>query len=173
VAAPVAACAQVSAPAHTQVFVGYGWLSNSLNGNSGRHPLSGADVAAGLRLTRNLQAKVEANTYYGTNLQAPQRPDFLLLGVQYGRRAGRLNPWADAMAGMAHANPGWSTAPGPHSQWCVSPAADAGLDYQLTRHTAWRVQGGFVHADFTLQDYLVRKLPNYFARAATGIVVRF
>jgi len=163
----------VSAPAHTQVFVGYGWLSNSLNGNSGRHPLSGADVAAGLRLTRNLQAKVEANTYYGTNLQAPQRPDFLLLGVQYGRRVGRLNPWADAMAGMAHANPGWSTAPGPHSQWCVSPAADAGLDYQLTRHTAWRVQGGFVHADFTLQDYLVRKLPNYFARAATGIVVRF
>src|ERR1019366_6767339 len=94
--------AQSQAPARYQIYGGYAFLSNSLNGVPGSHqPLNGFEGAVAFPSWHRLRFKVDTFAYRGTNLGAPQHPYFFAGGGQYTWRIGRESVFAEVLGESA------------------------------------------------------------------------
>ena len=175
-----ALCAQKQAPQQYQVYGGYSFLSNSLNGVPGaRQGLNGFDADFAFPSWHNLRFKIDTSAYRGTNLGAPQHPYFILGGGQYDYHIHRETLFAEGMAGTGGANKNWG-AGGTLSQTASFAALlGGGLDSSISRHFGIRVEGGFQYSYFalehpsTLEPYRIPGLPTYFGRISSGPVFKF
>src|SRR5580658_6149829 len=106
---PAALHAQSEAPARFQIFGGYSFLSNSLNGVPGSHqPLNGWDAAMAFPSWHRLRFKIDVSGYMGTNLGLPQHPYFILGGAQYTWRFNRESVFVEGSGGVGGANQTWA-----------------------------------------------------------------
>lgn len=166
-----------------QLFGGYSFLSNSLNGVSGSHqPLNGYEVAFAIPPWHNLRFKMNAFQYNGTNLGAVEHPYFVLAGGQYGRKFGREEPFVEALAGVGNVNGDWGANKTIGDTASFSAIVGGGVDTPLSPHFAFRVQGDLQYAYFkqaasrnpgTGVPIYVPGLPTLFGRISSGIVWRF
>jgi hypothetical protein len=179
---------QTSLASRYQLYGGYSLLSNSLNGVSGAHqPLNGWEFAFAIPEWHDLRFKLNAFSYRGTNLGAPQHPYFIMGGGQYGRNFGRESPFAEVMFGVGNVNSSWgannfashaASFPGDTASFAIN--LGGGLDTRLSRRFAFRAQGDFQYSYFQQWAKFVHgapvyvpHLPNYFGRLSTGVVWRF
>jgi hypothetical protein len=172
--------AQSEAPARYQIYGGYAFLSNSLNGVPGSHqPLNGFDASVAFPSWHNLRFKVDVTAYRGTNLGAPQHPYFILGGGQYTWRIGRESVYAQGLGGVGSANQSWGTNNALGQTASFAAFSGGGLDTPLTRHIAFRVDGGFQYSYFALEQvpllvpYRIPGLPTFFGRFSSGLVWQF
>lgn len=159
-----------------QLAAGYSFLSNSFNGHTtgtSHSPLNGWDVAMTYPGPRGLGFKADLSGYYGTSLGSPQRPIFVMGGVQYSRHFGKETGFAEGLVGAGHLNSDWWGGSAPGNTFSFASAAGGGVDLSLSRRTAFRVQGDVQYSNFTIPDDQIHGLPNYFARISTGLVWRF
>lgn len=186
---PAALCAQsgtsaapAEAPVRYQIYGGYSYLSNSLNGVPGsHHGLNGWDAGVGFPAWHNLRFKIDVSAYNGTNLGAAQKPYFIVGGGQYDFHLKRETIFAEGMGGVGGVNKVWGTNfPSPTTGATASFAAVAGggLDTRITRHLAVRVGGDFQYSYFSLNaqysvPYRIAGLPTNFGRVAGGLVWLF
>jgi hypothetical protein len=159
-----------------EFFAGYSFLSNSFNGHSSfvsHQPLNGWEVSFAAPVSRGLSLKASANGYYGTSLGSPQHPIFILGGATYSRHFGKEVGFVEGLAGLGLLNSDWwgGEVPGATKSFAVS--GGGGLDTPLTKGLGFRVQGGLLYANFTINDDQIHGLPNYFARITSGLVWRF
>jgi hypothetical protein len=172
--------AQQEKPVHYQIFGGYSFLSNSLNGVTGsHHPLNGWDTSVAFSQWHNIRFKVDFAGYTGTNLGTPQHTYSILGGAQFSKRIGRETIFADGMAGDGGANLHW---PGPKLQGQTVSFVSfigGGLDTPISHHVAIRVDGGYQYSYFVLNKpiyltpYTIPGLPINFGRLSSGLVFKF
>jgi len=99
------------APATFQVYGGYSYLSNSLNGVPGsHHPLNGFDASIAFNSWHRFRFKIDTSGYFGSNLGSPQSPYFLLGGAQYTVHIRKRFSSMDWVGPEAPAKPGRQTA---------------------------------------------------------------
>ena len=176
---PAALHAQSEAPARYQFFGGYSYISNSLNGVTGSHqPLSGWDASVAFPSWRNLRFKVDVAGYTGTNLGAPQNPYFILAGGQYSKRLGRETLFAEGLIGDGGANKAWGGSVAAGETASFASLLGGGLDTRLSRHFAFRVNGGYQYSYFAIAGsgnvpYRIPGLPTNFGRLSSGLVWLF
>lgn len=174
---------QSSLASRYQLFGGYSYLSNSLNGVSGSHQsLNGWDAAFAIPPWHSLRAKFSAFGYNGTNLGAPQHPYFVMGGGQYGKTFGRESAFVEAMAGSGNANANWAAGGKIGGTASFSAIVGGGLDTPLSRRFAIRVSGDYQYAYFKTflpgvrgapAPTYVPGLPTDYFRLSTGLVWRF
>jgi len=175
--------AQTDFSSRYQLYGGYSFLSNSLNGVSGsQQPLNGYEVAFAIPPWHNLRYKMNLFQYCGTNLGAPQHPYFVLAGGQYGRNFGRENAFVEALARIGNVNANWGANNTIGGTASFSAVLGGGVDTPLSPRFALRIQGDYQYAYFkqvasrvalTGVPTYVPGLPTNFARISTGIVWRF
>lgn len=171
--------AQTEAPSHFQIYGGYSFLSNSLNGVPGyRQALNGWEGAMAFPSWHGLRFKVDATGYSGTNLGAPQKPYFIMGGGQYNRRLGRETVFVEGLAGDGGANKTWAANKAVGETASFVGYMGGGLDTPITRRIAFRVGGGFQYSYFALNGkgetpYRIPGLPTNFGRASSGLVWKF
>ncbi|MGD0735140.1 MAG: acyloxyacyl hydrolase [Terracidiphilus sp.] len=173
-----------SAPPY-QLYGGYSWLSNSLNGTPGSsHPLNGWNAGIAFAQWHHLRFKLDYSMFRGTNLSAPQHPFLILGGGQYDIAFHRERFFAEALVGEAGLNGTWykGSIAGYKDGNTGGTASLAeffggGIDTPIGAHTAFRIEGGVQHTNFNpvgpLPDpapYHMNGLPNYFGRISAGIV---
>ncbi len=175
--------AQTDLSRRYQLYGGYSFLSNSINGVSGSHqPLNGYEVAFAIPPWHDLRFKLNAFQYLGTNLGAAEHPYFVMAGGQYGRNFGKEAAFVEAMAGEGNVNANWGANKTIGDTASFSAVLGGGVDTPLSPHFAFRVQGDLQYAYFKQNaSFLypapaptyVSGLPNYFGRISTGLVWRF
>ncbi len=172
--------AQPEAPARFQIYGGYSFFSNSLNGLPGaRQPLNGWDASMGFPSWHNLRFKVDFSSYTGTNQGAQQKPYFILGGGQYSKRLGRETLFGEGLAGVGGANRYWGANATGGETASFSGLMGGGLDTPIARRIAFRVEGDFQYAYFALGSgkyfvpYRIPGLPTNFARVTSGLVFQF
>jgi hypothetical protein len=173
--------AQPEATAHYQIYGGYSYLSNSLNGvPPARHALNGWDAGIAMGYWHGLRLKIDVSNYLGTNLGAPQHPYFILGGAQYDWHLGRETVFAEGLAGDGGANKEWGENIAVGETAAFSSFLGAGLDTQITRRVAFRVEGGYQYSYFALTPrtgdnipYRIPGLPSNFGRLSSGLVWEF
>jgi hypothetical protein len=172
--------AQSEAHARYQIFGGYSFLSNSLDGVTGsHHPLNGWDASLAFPSWHSLRFKMDVAAYRGTNLGAPQHPYFIMGGGQYTWRIGRESVYAQALMGTGGANKTWAANNAIGETASFVTFAGGGLDTPLARHIAFRVDGGYQYSYFSLQTpvllipYRIPGLPTNFGRISSGLVWQF
>jgi len=176
-----ALCSQSQEPARHEIFGGYTFLSNSINGvPASRQLLNGWDASVALNSWHGIRFKAETFGYSGTNLGAPQKPLFILGGGQYSHRLGRESVFVEGLAGDVGMNKDWGANKSTGETAAFATLLGGGLDSPLTQRFAFRVSAGFVYENIALQGpkpyvipYRVPGLPNFFARLSTGVVWRF
>ena len=170
--------AQTETSAGYQVFGGYTFLSNSINGVPGSHePLNGFDASLAFPAWRDLRFKFDTFRYIGTNLNAPQHVYFLMAGGQYGRNFGRESVFAEGLVGEGGINKNWGANATTGETASFSTLLGGGVDTPLSRHFAMRVNADYQWANFYLAPpqlpnipYRIAGLPNNFARISAGCV---
>jgi len=192
-AAPAVFGQETSLVNRYQMYGGYSWLSNSINGVSGAHQgLNGWEYAFAIPPWHDLRFKLNAFSYRGTNLGAAQHPYFIMGGGQYGKTFGRESPFVEVMFGVGNTGKAdWganneathlAAYPGDTASFAMN--LGGGLDTPISRSFAIRVQGDLQYSYFQQFEKLVGvpphrtpvyvpNLPNYFGRVSTGIVWRF
>jgi len=173
--------AQSEAPARYQVYGGYSYLSNSLNGVTGsHHALNGFDASVAFSSWHRLRFKIDTSGYFGTSLGSPQHPYFILGGGQYTWRIGRESVFVDGLAGVGGANKTWAANGAIGQTASFASLVGGGLDTPLKRHIALRVDGGFQYSYFALikpapnlTPYRIAGLPTNFGRISSGLVWQF
>ncbi len=173
--------AQSKAPDHYQIFGGYSFLSNSMNGVPGsRQPLNGWDAAVAFPSWHGLHFKIDTFGYNGTNLGAPQHVYFIMGGGQYNWHLGRENVFVEGLVGDGGINRDWGANKSPGETASFSTLIGGGIDTPLTRHMAFRAGGDYQYAYFALQGpkpniipYRIPGLPTNFGRISSGLVWRF
>jgi hypothetical protein len=178
---PVTLHSQSEAPAHYQLYGGYTWLSNTMNGFPGaRQSLNGWDVSLAFGSWHSVRFKLDAYGYHGTNLNAPQHALFILAGAQYSHKIRRETVFADGLIGDATLNRNWGPQGTRAATNGFTSLVGGGLDTPITRRFAYRVNGGFQYSYTALigpgpefGPYRVRGLPTYFGRISTGVVWLF
>jgi hypothetical protein len=178
---PLALCAQRESHGRYQLYGGYTFLSNSINGVPGsRQPLNGWDASIAFPAWRSLRFKMETYGYVGTNLNAPQHPYFVMAGGQYGRRFGRESAFVEALVGEGGINANWGADATPGETASFATFLGGGFDTPLARRLAFRIGGGYQWSNFNLAPpgplnipYRIPGLPNNFARLSTGCVWHF
>ena len=172
--------AQSEARARYQIYGGYTFLSNTINGVPGsRQPLNGWDAAVAFPSWHSLRFKIDTYAYRGTNLGAPQHPLFIMGGGQYAWRVKRESVFVEGLLGEAGMNHNWGPNETIGYTASISTYAGGGLDTQLTRHFDFRVSGGLQYAYFNLGSPQVAypfRLPvmsTNFGRISSGLVWRF
>jgi len=174
---------QTAAPSRYQLYGGYTFLSNSLNGVSGSHqPLNGGEMAFAIPPWHNLRFKMAGFAYEGTNLGASEHPYFIMAGGQYGKNFSKESAFVEALAGEGNVNANWGANGTIGDTASFSAIFGGGLDTPLSPRFAFRVQGDFQYAYFKIAasrndntgvPTYVPGLPNYFGRISSGIVWRF
>jgi hypothetical protein len=170
--------AQTVQRAPFQFYGGYSWLSNSFNGVPGSHSaLGGWDASAAFPDWHHLRFKVDISGLNGTNLNAPQHAVFILGGAQYERQFHRELFFAHALFGDVGLNRNWGANGSPGGTASFATVIGGGVDTPLSRHFAFRVEGGLVHTNSALilseKDpipYRIPGLPQDFGRLTAGIV---
>lgn len=173
--------AQWEVQSRYQVYGGYSFLSNSINGVAGsRQPLNGWDASMAFPAWHDLRFKIDAFGYRGTNLGAPQHPYFILGGGQYNWRFRKESVFVEGLIGNGGVNKNWGANGIPSETASFSSLVGGGLDTPLTRHIAYRVGGDFQYAYFALQGplpnlapYRIPGLPTYFGRISSGLLWQF
>jgi hypothetical protein len=172
--------AQSEHPAPFQIYGGYTFLSNSLNGVPGFHQgLNGFDGSVAFPSWHDLRFKLDAFAYRGTNLGAPQHPYFILGGGQYSKRLGRESVFVEGLGGVGGANQSWAANHAIGQTASIAILVGGGLDTPLTQHIAFRVSGGFQYSYFALEHpislvpYRIPGLPTDFGRISSGLVWQF
>jgi hypothetical protein len=175
--------AQTDVSKRYQLYGGYNFLSNSINGVSGsQQPLNGYEVALAIPPWHDLRFKLNAFQYLGTNLGAPEHPYFVMGGGQYGKSFGKEAAFVEAMAGEGNVNADWGANKSIGNTASFSAILGGGLDTPLSPRFAFRVQGDFQYAYFKQEatrnpgtgvPTYVPGLPNSFGRISTGLVWRF
>jgi hypothetical protein len=169
-------------PARFQVYGGYAYLSNSINGVPGsRQALNGWDSSVAFSSWHNLRFKIDFSGYDGTNLAAPQHPYFIMGGAQYSVRLGRESVFLEGMGGDGGINKNWGAKQSAGETASFVSLLGGGLDTPLTRHIAFRVSGGYQYSYFCLQGprktglvpYRLPGLPTNFGRLSSGLVFQF
>lgn len=162
-----------------QIYAGYSFLSNALNGLPGAHrALNGWDTALAFPPWHALRFKLDISGYRGTNAGAPQHPLFLLAGGQYAWKVRRESLFGEALVGTSAANRDWP-GNGIHGQTAsFATLIGGGLDTPLTRRFAFRVEGGYhytylVYSGSLNDPYSVPGLPTNFGRLSSGLVWNF
>jgi hypothetical protein len=166
-----------------QLFGGYSFFSNSLNGVSGsQQPLNGYEIAFAIPPWHDLRFKVNFFQYHGTNLGATEHPYFVMGGGQYGRNFGRESLFVEGLFGEGGVNADWGANKSIGQTASFSAMVGGGLDTPLSPRFALRVQGDYQYAYFkqaqsrnpgTGVPVYVPGLPTNFGRISTGIVWRF
>jgi len=172
--------AQKEGPARYQIYGGYSYLSNSLDGVTGSHrPLNGFDAGVAFPSWHSLRFKIDVAAYRGTNLGAPQHPYFIMGGGQYSWRMDRESVFVEGLAGVGGANQSWAANGAMGQTASFSFLTGGGLDTALTRHVAFRVGGGYQYSYFALEravfltPYRIPGLPTNFGRISSGLVWQF
>jgi hypothetical protein len=172
--------AQSEPRARYQIFGGYTFLSNSLDGVTGSHqPLNGWDAAVAFPSWHRLRFKIDLAAYRGTNLGAPQHPYFILGGAQYTWRFGRESAFVEGLGGTGGANKTWAANNAQGQTASFASLIGGGLDTPLTRRIAFRVEGGYQYSYFALErplslvPYRIPGLPSNFGRISSGLVWQF
>jgi hypothetical protein len=166
-----------------QLYGGYSFLSNSLNGVSGsEQPLNGYEVAFAIPPWHDLRYKMNFFQYRGTNLSAAEHPYFVMAGGQYGRNFRREYAFVEALAGIGNVNATWGANGTIGDTASFSAVLGGGVDTPLSPRFALRVQGDYQYAYFKqvasrvplsgVPTY-VPGLPTNFARISAGMVWRF
>jgi hypothetical protein len=173
---------QSKTSARYQIYGGYAFLSNSLNGvPASRQPLNGFDASVAFKSWHNLRFKIDFSSYSGSNLGAPQHPYYILGGGQYTWRIGKESVFVEVLGGTGGANRSWgtNTADAIGQTASVATLAGGGLDTPVTRHIAFRVEGGFQYSYFGLMTpvhefpFRIPGLPTNFGRISSGLVWKF
>jgi hypothetical protein len=178
---PLIAHAQTEAPGRYQVYGGYAFLSNTFNGvPESRQPLNGWDAAVAVPPWHHLRFRADFLGYGGNNLGAPQHAFFILGGGQYDVRLGRETVFAEALVGDGGLNRNWGAKQITGETASFSSVLGGGLDTPITRHIAFRVDGGYQYSYFallgpkpTLIPYRIPGLPTNFGLITTGLVCKF
>jgi hypothetical protein len=174
--------AQMDLSSRYQLFGGYSFFSNSLNGVPGSsRALHGYDMAFAIPPWHNLRFKMTFTQYLGTNLGATQHPYFIMAGGQYGTNIRREAVFVEALAGEGGVNADWGVNGAIGQTASFSAILGGGFDTPITRRFAFRVQGGYQYAYFkqvisrtnTGAPTYLPGLPTNFARFSTGLVWRF
>jgi hypothetical protein len=181
--AAAAVHAQTDFSSRYQLYGGYSFLSNSLNGVSGSHqPLNGYEIAFAIPPWHDLRYKMNLFQYSGTNLSASEHPYFVLAGGQYGRNFGREYAFVEALAGIGNVNADWGANGTVGNTASFSAELGGGVDTPISPHFAIRAQGDYQYAYFKQEatrnpgtgvPTYVPGLPTNFGRISTGIVWRF
>jgi hypothetical protein len=172
--------AQQEAPPLIQIYGGYSYISNSINGVTGsHHALNGWDASIAFKPWHNVRFKIDVPGYRGTNLGAQVDTYAIMGGAQYSHRVRRETLYVEGVAGDAGANKYW----GPNGLLGQTVAFAAfvggGLDTPICKHFAIRVDGGFQYFYFaldmnkTLIPYTVPGLPSNFGRVSSGLLWQF
>jgi hypothetical protein len=173
---------QTSLASRYQIYGGYSWLSNSLNGVSGSHQaLNGWECAFAIPPWHDLRFKANIDSYRGTNLGAPQHPYFVMAGGQYGKTLGRESPFAEVLFGVGGVNSNWGANKTIGDTASFAIDMGGGLDTRLSQRFAFRIQGDFQYSYFQQTEKFIPgvgpiytpHIPNYFGRISTGVVWRF
>jgi hypothetical protein len=174
------ACSARAQSDRYQLYGGYSYESNQLNGVSGhRQGVNGWDFAFAIPPWRDLRFKIAAFGYRGTNQGALEHPYFIMGGGQYGKNFGREAAFVEALAGIGNVNPNWGANGSVGDTASFSTMLGGGLDTPISRHFALRVQADYQYAyfkanvKFTSTPTYVPGLPTNFARLSTGLVWRF
>jgi hypothetical protein len=173
--------AQSDAPSHHEIYGGYSFLSNSINGVPGaRQPLNGWDASIATSSWHGVRFKAETFGYSGTNLGAPQSPLFIIAGGQYSHPIGRESVFVEGLAGDVGLNRDWGANRSVGETASFATLLGGGVDSRISKRFAYRVSAGFVYENIALQGpkplivpYRIPGLPNYFARISTGLVWKF
>ncbi len=175
--------AQTDFSSRYQLYGGYSFLSNSLNGVSGsQQPLNGYEVAFAIPPWHDLRYKMNLFQYRGTNMGGKENPYFVLAGGQYGRSFGREAAYVEALAGIGNVNGNWGANGTIGGTASFSAILGGGVDTPLSPRFALRIQGDYQYAYFkqvasrvplTGVPTYVPGLPTNFGRISTGIVWRF
>jgi hypothetical protein len=167
------------APTRYQVYGGYSFLSNSLNGVPGyRQGINGFNAGFAIPPWHSLRFKVDFSAYRGTNLGAPQHPYFILGGGQYDIHLGRETVYVEGLVGVGGANKTWAANNAVGQTASFAADAGGGLDLRITRQIAFRVGGDFQYSYFALTGkyavpYRIPGLPTGFGRINSAIVWQF
>ena len=166
-----------------QLFGGYSFLSNSLNGVSGsQQSLNGYEIAFAIPPWHDLRFKMNMFQYRGTNQGAVEHPYFIMGGGQYGRNFGKDNLFVEAMLGEGGVNADWGANKTIGQTASISALLGGGVDIPFSPRIAFRVQGDYQYAYFKQAasrnpgsgvPVYVSGLPNNFGRFSSGIVWRF
>ncbi len=115
-------------PARYQIYGGYSYLSNAINGVPGaRHSINGWDASVGFPAWHHLRFVIDVTGYSATNDGATQHPYFIMGGGQYNWRLGRRETiYGKALFGDAGINRFWG------------PNAMPGRDRFLRALHGWR-----------------------------------
>jgi hypothetical protein len=172
--------AQSQAPKRFELYGGYSFLSNSLNGVTDYHQgLSGFDASLAIPPWHRLRFKVDFASYTGSNLGAPQHPYFIFAGGQYTMHVRREAFFAEAFIGEGGANKTWAADNLIGQTASFATLVGGGFDTPLSRRLAFRISGGYQYSYFDLQHpvtevpYRIPGLPNNFGRLASGLVWKF
>jgi opacity protein-like surface antigen len=170
------ASASTSSPAN--VFVGYSYFNTNISPID-RISTNGWEATLEAKAYRWIGMVGDIDTHYGSEgfqicqvfpnsgrVCNPYTADIIERNFMGGPRVsfpiGNLRPFAQVLAGYAHVNAG--PFAGTDNSFAV--ALGAGVDYNVTRRFAWRVQ-----ADYLRTQFFGARQDN--ARASTGLVLRF
>jgi hypothetical protein len=164
-----------------QIYGGYSWLSNSFNGFPGmRQPLNGWDASVGFPAWHGLRFKIDVYGYSGTNQGSEQKAMYFMGGGQYDYRFKRMTVFGEGMMGDAGLNRNWGPQQVRSSTAAFAGLLGGGLDTAITRHFAYRVDGGFQYTYTSLvgpapnyTPFRPPGIPEYFGRISTGLVWQF
>jgi hypothetical protein len=174
--------ASAESPVRYQIYGGYSYLSNSLNGVTGsHHALNGWDAGAAFPAWHNLRFKIDFSSYSGTNLGTSQKPFFIVGGGQYDVHLKRETLFAEGMGGVGGANKIWGTNFGANTTGATASftaVLGGGLDTRIARRLAVRLGGDYQYSYFSLNGinsvpYRIAGLPTNFGRAYGGMVWLF
>lgn len=171
--------AQKEAPARFQLYGGYSFLSNSIDGLPGSHQsLSGWDASLAFPAWHGLRFKAGTFGYRGTNLGAPQHPYFVMGGAEFSHRVGRETIYVEGMGGDSGINRNWGPNGINGETASFATLLGGGLDTPITRRIAFRAGGDFLYENYALSGdhsapYRIPGLPQFFGRITSGLVLKF
>lgn len=163
-----------------QVYGGFSYLSNSLDGVPGsRKALNGFDAGVAFPHWHNIRFKIDLAAYRGTNLGAPQHPYFITGGAQYDIYLGRETVFLEGLGGIGGANQTWAANGAIGQTASFAAVTGGGFDTRITRHMGIRLQGDLQYSYFALEKpkslipYRIDGLPTIFGRYSAGPVWNF
>jgi opacity protein-like surface antigen len=155
------------------IFAGYSFVHNEPGAEFSSFNANGGVASVALNFTSWFSGVVEAGGVHATNIGGAD-VDATAVTVMAGPKIslfhrGPLTPFAQALVGFVHTDPGYSQQPINHNTLAVAPGV--GLDWNVAHHVAIRL---------AQVDYFFTRMPatsgqvnwNNF-RYSTGLVFRF